>query len=117
MGPWAWTIVLLEGGTILWVAVDASILGVRRGVLGGGFLDQGVIGWVVSCVILWWLAFPAYLVMRPRYVERRREVPAPSSGGTVADELWRLAGLRNSGVLTQAQYEAESARLRNGRPF
>jgi hypothetical protein len=40
----AWTIVVLEGGSILWVAVDASILGVRRGVLGGGFLDQGVFG-------------------------------------------------------------------------
>lgn len=116
MGFWAWTMVLVEVGTLVGIAVDASILGVRRGVLGGGFFDQGVAGWVFACVIVWWFAFPAYLVMRPRYVERKRLVPLPSSG-TVADELWRLAGLRNSGVLTQAEYDAQSSRLMDGRPF
>jgi hypothetical protein len=117
MNPWAWTMVLFEVGTIVWVAVDASTLGVRRGVLGSGFFDQGVAGWFFACVIVWSGAFPAYLAMRPRYVERKRQASLPSSGGTVADELWRLAGLRNSGVLTQAEYDAQSAPLRDGRPF
>jgi hypothetical protein len=77
----------------------------RAGDIGQGCVRpfRPVAGWFFACVVVWWFAFPAYLVMRPRYVARKRQASLPRSGGTVADELWRLAGLRNSGVLTQAE--------------
>jgi hypothetical protein len=59
-------------GTSVWVAVDASNLCVRRGSLGGGFLDIGVAGWFFACLLLWIVAFPAYLVVRPRHVARKQ---------------------------------------------
>lgn len=56
-------------GTTVWVGLDASNLNVKAGKLGGGSLDMGVVGWVLACLLLWILAFPAYLVKRPEYVK------------------------------------------------
>jgi len=50
----------------IWVAIDASKLGARRGRLGGGLLDMGPVGWFFSCFLFWLIAFPCYLVARPR---------------------------------------------------
>jgi hypothetical protein len=54
-------------GTTIWVGIDAHNLGMRRGRMGGGFLDMGVATWVICCVLLWIIAFPCYLVARGRY--------------------------------------------------
>ncbi len=53
--------------TALWVLVDASTLKVRKGKLGGGFFDMGVAGWFLSSLLLWVVAFPAYLAKRGEY--------------------------------------------------
>lgn len=58
-------------GTTIWVGVDASNLGVRRGRLGGGGLDMSVASWVVCCLLLWIVAFPCYLIARGRYTAMR----------------------------------------------
>jgi hypothetical protein len=47
----------------IWVGIDASSLGLRR---GKGFLDMGPAGWMFSVLLLWIVAFPAYLVKRSR---------------------------------------------------
>lgn len=61
-------IVLILLGTTVWVGIDASNLGVRRGRLAGSALDMSVGAWVVCCLLLWIVAFPCYLVARGRYV-------------------------------------------------
>lgn len=54
-------------GSVIWVGIDASNLGMQRGKLGGGSLDMGVASWVVCCLLLWIVAFPCYLVARGKY--------------------------------------------------
>jgi hypothetical protein len=65
--------------TAIWVAVDASHLGVRRGCLGGGFADMGRVGWFFSVWLLWIIGFPMYLITRPKYVALRQGY-GPSAG-------------------------------------
>jgi hypothetical protein len=64
-----WLVVV---GTSIWVAVDAANLGARSGVLGGGFFDMGVAGWLACCLLFWIVGFPAYLVTRSRYAEHKK---------------------------------------------
>jgi len=62
---------LIVVATSIWVAIDASKLRVKRGILGGGFLDLGAGSWCVACLALWLVAFPCYLYTRPKYVAVR----------------------------------------------
>ena len=59
-----WVVVI---GSAIWVAADASKLGVSRGCLGGGMFDMGIAGWFFVTLLLWIVGFPAYLVHRRRY--------------------------------------------------
>jgi hypothetical protein len=62
LGPWSsWLIVF---GTSVWVGVDASNLGVRRGLVKG-MGDMTVTEWVVGCLLFWIVFFPEYIVARP----------------------------------------------------
>lgn len=53
--------------TTIWVGLDASKLGVKRGRLGGGVVDMSVTSWVICCLVLWIISFPCYLVARSKY--------------------------------------------------
>ena len=68
-------LMVLELAVVVGVGVDASRLGVRRGCRGGGFLDMGVVAWILCCLIFWVVGLIAYLVARPRYVQLRRLHP------------------------------------------
>ena len=61
-------------GTSIWVAVEASNLRARPGVLGGGLLDMGPVAWFFCCLLFWIVGFPAYLLTRPRYVAAARQL-------------------------------------------
>jgi hypothetical protein len=71
-GMWTTFIWLLVIGTSIWVGFDAHQLGVKRGILGGGFTDMGVAGWTIGVFGLWIIGFPAYMATRPRYVALAR---------------------------------------------
>jgi len=71
-------ILLVVIGTSIWVAVDTSRLGVKRGCLGGGFVDMGPVGWFFAVLLIWIIGFPIYLVTRPKYAALR-SVEAPVS--------------------------------------
>lgn len=64
-------VAIIVVASAVWVLVDASNLGVRRGCLGGGMFDMGKAGWFFATLLLWVVGFPAYLATRPRYVEKR----------------------------------------------
>jgi hypothetical protein len=64
-------IFLIVVGTAVWVGFDAQELQMRKGRLGGGCVDMGPRSWVVSCLLLWIVALPCYLVARARYVALR----------------------------------------------
>ena len=70
-------------GCAVWVAVDASRLGARRGRLGGGTLDMGPVSWFFATLLIWLIAFPCYLINRPKLVAARQyEEWALHRGGT-----------------------------------
>ena len=54
--------------TTIWVAFDTKKIGVKAGRLGGGLFDMGRWSWVFACLLLWIVAFPAYLVKRSEYI-------------------------------------------------
>jgi hypothetical protein len=53
--------------TTIWVAVDASNIGMTRGRMGGGSLDMGPASWFFCCLLLWIVAFPCYLIARSKF--------------------------------------------------
>lgn len=57
-------------GSAIWIAIDASRLGAKRGALGGGMLDMGPAGWFFATLLLWIVALPCYLTTRPKLVRR-----------------------------------------------
>ena len=60
------TVVVIATG--FGVPVDAIGIGVKKGQITGLF-DMGPAGWFFSCLLLWIVAFPAYLVKRQKLKE------------------------------------------------
>lgn len=55
-----WLVII---GTSIWVAIDASNIGARRGLIKG-LGNMGPAGWFFSCLLLWIIGFPVYLAKR-----------------------------------------------------
>lgn len=74
-------VLLLLGviGTSLWVYFDAQTIGARKGLLRG-IADMGPLGWCLSCLLLWILAFPMYLAKRPAIRDAAARRPVPRGG-------------------------------------
>ena len=72
-------VLLVVLGTSIWVAIDSSTLGARKGVLGGGFLDMGPVGGFFGCLLVWIVVFPCYLVARPKLVAVKQGRLAPNA--------------------------------------
>ncbi|GAB4070591.1 hypothetical protein GCM10028777_36310 [Angustibacter speluncae] len=66
-----WPVVWLA--SVVWVGADAARLGIRRGQLGGGMLDMGVVSWVLAVLLIWIIGFPCYLVARSQHVQLRQQ--------------------------------------------
>lgn len=136
---------LVVFGTAIWVAVDASRLGAKKGTLGGGMLDMGPASWFFCCLLLWIVAFPCYLAARPRLAARQALVSGSAGGpqapwvpmaaaqgaapGTwapavaptatpvsVAAELQRLHELHQAGALSDQEFQALKAQVLAGTP-
>lgn len=50
-------------GTSIWVWVDASDIGAKKGLVKGIF-DMGPLAWFLCCLLVWIIAFPIYLAKR-----------------------------------------------------
>lgn len=56
-----WLIII---GTSIWVAIDASNIGARKGLVKG-VANMGPAGWFFCCLLIWIIGFPVYLAKRP----------------------------------------------------
>jgi hypothetical protein len=78
----------------IWVGVDASNLGFKRGRLGGGTLDMGVTSFVLATLLIWIVGFPCYLIARSRYVEQKNRY----GYGYAAQPITPMASPYSAGV-------------------
>lgn len=60
----------------IWVLWDAKSIGVKK---SKGFFGCGPWGWFFCCLLLWIVAFPAYLAKRGGLKEAAKTIP-PASG-------------------------------------
>ncbi len=96
-------------GTSVWVLVDSMSIGVKKGRIKG-FFDMGPAGWFFSCLLLWLVAFPAYLVKRSEH----KQTPGadnPRQAADVPSQIARLAELKTQGALTEEEFQAKKAEL------
>jgi hypothetical protein len=74
-------------GTSIWVAIDASHIGARKGLIKGSG-NMGPAGWFVCCLLIWIIGFPVYLAKRSEIkaaaAASNVSVPTPVSAGHVA---------------------------------
>jgi hypothetical protein len=104
----------------IWVAI-AVIADVFRSKDMGGFAKAL---WVIFVIAIPWLGLLTYLIVRGKGMAdrsaqeaRAREeasrayIQNAAGGPSTADELKKLADLRASGVLTEAEFEAQKAKL------
>ena len=100
----------------LWVFRDARSLGITRRT-GPGFFNMGPLSWFVSCLLLWAVAFPAYLVTRRRY-KRAASATAPADRihqeTDLISQLGALADLHSQGGLTDEEFQAKKKDLVRG---
>jgi len=93
----------------LWVLRDARSLGITRRP-GPGFFNMGPVSWFFSCLLLWGVAFPAYVVTRRRYKRAASATPPAARIAQDADlisQLAALADLHSQGVVTDEEFQAK----------
>ncbi len=106
----------------IWLVISIFIDIFRSDDLSG----WGKAGWVILVIIVPLIGVLIYLIARGDSMAERRvkEVQAQqqaadeyirsvagNGGGGVADELGKLASLRDAGTLTEAEYEQQKAKL------
>lgn len=66
LGAIAWYGVIIISS--IWVFVDAKKIGVKKGLIKG-VCDMGPATWLLVSLLLWIIAFPAYLIKRPEFIK------------------------------------------------
>ena len=107
MVAWIWVII----GVISDVFASDDLSGVAKGV------------WVLLVIIIPWLGVLVYLIARGEGMRERRAQAISNAeemqrayfqkivGASSADELAKLADLKKKGVLTDAEFKAQKAKL------
>jgi len=107
MVAWIWAVI----GVISDIFRNADLGGVSKGI------------WVLFIIVVPWLGVLSYLVMHgQRMQERNMQIVADAgdrqrayiqsiAGTSTADELSKLAALKEKGVITEAEFEAQKSRL------
>ncbi len=106
----------------IWLVISIFIDIFRSDDLSG----WGKAGWVVLIIIVPLIGVLIYLIARGDSMTKRRiqeaqaqqaataeyiRTVAGSEGGSTADEIGKLAALRDSGVLTDEEYQQQKAKL------
>ncbi len=91
---WVWVVVRVISDVFL----SRDLGGIAKGL------------WVLFIIVIPWLGVLSYLIIRGRGMEDRNHVQGVTISST-ADELSKLADLRDKGVITDDEFEAQKARL------
>ena len=107
----------------IWVLIGVISDVFRSDDLNG--LAKGL--WVLAIIVVPWLGVLAYLIIRGQGMTERnakaaanaeklrreyiREVVAGPSESSITDELTKLANLKEKGVITDAEFEAQKAKI------
>lgn len=107
-------IIALILGSSIWVYFDANKLGVRpTGEKPRRFrfhADMEPVDWAVSFLLLWCIAFPAYLIMRQGYVKHFRQsragagVPPREPVEYFYEQLRNLSRLKSKGLISDEEF-------------
>jgi hypothetical protein len=117
--------------TLLWLFLWVVWIFILFRVIFDIFRDHDLSGWVkalwlIFVIILPFLGVFVYVIARGRGMSERDmkqaadsekqfrayvQEAAATSGGTTADELAKLADLRDKGVITPAEFEAQKAKI------
>ncbi len=107
---------------VIWIWVLIAIFGdiFRSDDMGGGMKAF----WIIFVVILPWLGILIYLIARGGGMQKRaiahaqqqqaefqQYVQQTAASGSAADQIAKLADLKAQGVLTDAEFEAQKAKL------
>ena len=106
---------------VAWIWVVIGVIGdvFRSRDLGG--LSKGI--WVMFIIVIPWLGVLSYVVVRGKGMqernmqavadagERQRAYIQSVAGTSTADELSKLADLKDKGVITDSEFETQKARL------
>lgn len=74
-------VVVIWLATSIWVGFDARSIGAERGLLPG-IANMGPLGWFLSSILLWVVAFPLYLVSRSK-IKAAAAGPKRRRGGPI----------------------------------
>ena len=103
----------------IWVVIGVISDVFRSHDLGGP--AKGI--WVLFIIVIPWLGVLSYLIIRGKSMqernmqavadagERQRAYIQSVAGTSTADELSKLAELKEKGVVTEAEFEAQKTRL------
>jgi hypothetical protein len=107
MVAWIWAVI----GIISDIFRSPDLGGVSKGI------------WVLFIIVIPWLGVLSYLIIRGHGMQernlqavsdasdRQRAYIQSVAGTSTADELHKLAELKEKGVITDAEFEAQKARL------
>jgi hypothetical protein len=116
--------------TMLWIFLFIIWIWLLIMVFGDIFRSRDLSGWgkalwVIGIIILPWLGVLIYLIARGGKMHERQieaaqaqeqafrqyvQETASTSGASTADQLAKLADLRDRGVITPAEFEAEKSK-------
>jgi len=107
-------IVALVISTSIWVYFDATKLRVCANDQKPKWFqlraDMEPVDWVVSFLLVWFVAFPAYLLMRPGYVKKSRQIrsrevlPPTEPVEYFYEQIRNLSKLKSQGLITEEEF-------------
>ena len=113
-GSFLWaTIVFFFWVIFIWMFITIFADIFRRDDLSGG----AKAGWIILIVLVPFLGILIYMIARPKMTEQDKEMLAAAQEGqrrlegySAADEIAKLATLRDEGKITSEEYEAMKAK-------
>ena len=91
---WVWVVIRIIGDVML----SKDLSGLAKGI------------WMLFIIAIPWLGVLCYLIIRGRGMGERNYTQSVA-GFSMADELSKLAELRDKGVLTDAEFDAQKVKL------
>lgn len=94
MFAWVWVVIRVIGDVFL----SKDLSGLAKGI------------WMLFIIVIPWLGVLCYLIIRGKEMGER-SYSHSAAGSSTADELSKLAELKDKGIITDAEFLAQKAKL------